>query len=331
MNFWQQLEKPFFILAPMEDVTDAAFRAIIAQHSKGNGGSYVTFTEFTSADGLVFADERGQEKLRAKFRYTELERPIVAQIFSATPKHMEQAAAIAREMGFDGIDINMGCPDRTVEKQGAGSALINNPQLAQEIIHATKEGAGELPVSVKTRVGYNENQLHEWLPMLLEAKPAVVTLHARTRRELSKVPARWDLIREAVTIRDAFWRSTECQNEKTLIVGNGDVRDIAHARERVAQSGADGVMIGRGMFGNPWVMSEHVPTHAEKFKALIEHTELFEKEFADIKSFAVMRKHFSSYVEGFPGAKELRNALMQCNSAAEVRGVLERALESSVA
>ncbi len=238
---------------------------------------------------------------------------------------MEQAARIARELGFDGIDINMGCPDKAVEKQGAGSALIKNPQLAKEIIYATKEGAGELPVSVKTRIGYNEDQLHEWMPTLLETKPAVITLHARTRRELSKVPARWDCIREAVALRDASCNSAEFQNEKTLIVGNGDVENVAHARERAAESGADGVMIGRGMFGNPWVMTDYAPTLEEKLAALIEHTELFEKEFVGIKSFAVMRKHFSSYIEGFAGAKELRNALMQCNTAAEVRAVLESA------
>ncbi|QSH39517.1 tRNA-dihydrouridine synthase [Candidatus Kaiserbacteria bacterium] len=323
MNFWETLEKPFFVCAPMEDVTDAAFRSVIAKYSKGKGGKYVTFTEFTSADGLVFADEKGQEKLRKKFRFTEEERPIVAQIFSATPEHIEKAAAIARECGFDGVDINMGCPDRSVEKQGAGAALIKNPKLAQELIYAAKKGAGDLPVSVKTRIGYNEVQLEEWLTTLLETQPAAITLHARTRKEMSKVPAQWNLIADAVALRDSFCESKE---HKTLIIGNGDVASIAHARERATESGADGVMIGRGMFGNPWCMSDHQPTHEEKLRALIEHTELFEKEFKGAKSFATMRKHFSSYVEGFEGAKQLRIALMACDDAAQVQQVIEEHL-----
>ena len=321
MNFWKTLEKPFFVCAPMEDVTDAAFRAVIAKHSKERGGRYVSFTEFTSADGLVFADKKGQEKLRMKFRFGENERPIVAQIFSATPKHMEQAAGIARELGFDGIDINMGCPDRSVEKQGAGAALIKNPELAKDIIKATKEGAGGLPVSVKTRIGYNENQLEEWLPLLLSTDVAAVTIHARTRAEMSKVPANWDVIKQAVEIRDLL-------KNDTLIIGNGDVQSIAHARARVVESNADGVMIGRGIFGNPWAMSDYNPELEEKLTALIEHTELFEKEFKDRKSFATMRKHFSSYVEGFEGAKQLRIELMACESAEEVRLVIEKYLDS---
>lgn len=318
MNFWQQLHTPFFVLAPMDDVTDAAFRHIIAAHSKAHSGAYVTFTEFTSADGLVHADEKGQRRLRAKLRYSEIERPVVAQLFSSTPKNMEHAAALARELGFDGIDINMGCPDRSVEKQGAGSALIRNPEHAQEIIHATKSGAGDLPVSVKTRIGYTKNELATWLPNLLAAKLAAVTIHARTRNELSKVPARWEHIKEAVAIRDAITSSSE-----TRIIGNGDVQSLAHARELIAKSGADGAMLGRAMFGNPWVMCEHQPTTAEKIQALIEHTELFEKEFTDIKSFAIMRKHFASYIEGFDGAKEVRTKLMACDTAQEVKDILK--------
>lgn len=321
-GFWEQLEKPFLILAPMDDVTDVAFRQTIAKYSKPLGPPYVTFTEFTSADGLVFADEKGQEKLRAKLRFTEIERPVVAQIFSAVPEHMERTAALVRELGFDGVDINMGCPDRTVEKQGCGSALIKDPQRAQELIAATQRGArmGEhdgIPVSVKTRLGYaDRDEIEEWLPALLEVKPAAVTLHARTRNEMSKVPAQWDQIARAVEIRNA-------RNSDTLIVGNGDVVGIAEARAKARESGADGVMIGRGMFGNPWVMSEYEPRLEEKLEVLIAHAELFEKAFEGIKSFAVMRKHFGSYVEGFPGAKELRTKLMACESAAEVRSTIE--------
>lgn len=315
MSFWQQLHKPFLVLAPMEDVTDAAFRSVIAKYSKEKGGEYVTFTEFTSADGIVFADEKGQRKLRKKLQFEESERPIVAQIFSATPEHIKKAAALVKELGFDGVDINMGCPDRAVEKQGAGAALIKNPKLAQEIIYAAKEGAGELPVSVKTRVGYDEVELDEWLPALLETKPAAITLHARTRKELSKVPARWELVKEAVAIRNSL-------GSETLIIGNGDVQNVDHAQQLAEESGADGVMMGRGIFGNPWGMSDYKPTLEEKLEALIKHTKLFEKEFTGIKSFATMRKHFSSYIEGFPGAKELRIQLMECDTAEEVEKVI---------
>jgi len=319
MNFWQQLEKPFLVLAPMEDVTDAAFRAVIAKYSKDKGGSYVTFTEFTSADGLIRADERGRNKLLSKLRFGENERPIVAQLFSATPEYMKEAAGLARELGFNGFDINMGCPVNAAVQQGTGSALIKNPKLAQELIYAAKEGAGDLPVSVKTRVGYDTNELEEWLPALLETEPAVVTLHARTRKEMSKVPANWDLIKRAVEIRDE-------KGSETLIVGNGDVTDVKDAQSKAEQSGADGVMIGRGIFGNPWAMSEYQPTLEEKLEVLIEHTELFENEFTGIKNFAMMRKHFSSYVEGFRGAKELRAQLMGCDSAVEVKEVIHKHL-----
>lgn len=315
MSFWNDLPKPFFILAPMEDVTDAAFRRVIAEKSKSNGGSYVTFTEFTAADGLVFADEKGQEKLRAKLRFTELERPIVAQLFTATPENMRKAARLAAELGFDGIDINMGCPDRAVEKQGAGSALINNPELAKALVQAVKDGIADahkdIPVSVKTRLGYNEVSVDTWIPALLEAEPALITVHARTRKEMSKVPAHWEDLRRVIELRDQ-------SGKNVLIAGNGDVTGVSHGRELAEQFGVDGVMIGRGMFGNPWAMSEYTPTREEKVQALIEHTQLFEKEFIGIKSFAVMRKHFGSYIEGFPGAKELRMKLMGCANAKEV-------------
>ena len=314
-NFWAHLAKPIFVLAPMEDVTDAAFREIIATHSKGFGAQYVTFTEFTSADGLARADEKGQKKLRSKLRFSEQQRPIVAQLFSATPEYMEQAARIASELGFDGVDINMGCPDRSVEKQGAGAALIKNRQNARRIVDSAQKGANGLPVSVKTRIGYSTDELEEWLDTLLSMDLAALTIHARTRNEMSKVPARWDAIEKAVRIRDAM-------KSETLIIGNGDVQSVTDAKEKAAQAGCDGVMIGRAMFGNPWIMSEHAPAIEEKLRALVAHTELFEKEFTGIKSFAVMRKHFASYVEGFEGAKELRIKLMECNTASEVKKLL---------
>ena len=326
-NFWLELPKPFFVLAPLEDVTDAAFRRLIAQRGKPD----VTFCEFTSADGLVLADEKGQAKIRRKLLYGDIERPVVAQFFTAYPEHMEKAAAIAAEMGFDGVDINMGCPDRAVEKGRCGAAMIKDPALAREIIRAAKKGFGG-PISVKTRLGYKEDELETWLPELLREEPAAITIHARTRKEMSDVPARWERIKRAVEIRN------QCQGlpltkSRTLILGNGDLKDIADAREKVAESGADGAMLGRAIFGNPWLFAyarelayrASVPTPQERIKALTEHIKLFDALLGDVRPFAVMKKHFKSYVSGWDGAKELRIELMNAGNIAEALHVLEKA------
>jgi len=247
-NFWRCLPKPFFVLAPMADVTDAAFRRIIAQCSGmgRGGGPDAVFTEFTSADGLCSPE--GRRKLLINLQYSERERPIVAQIFGARPAKISEAAGLIRKLKFDGLDVNMGCPDRKVEKQGAGAALMKNPKLAAEIIRAAKDGAGGLPVSVKTRLGYDEDTLEEWLAVLLAEEPAAVTVHARTRKEMSAVPAHWERVKAAVEIRDKMKSSA-------LIIGNGDVGDVAEARRRAEETGADGIMIGRAIFGNPWLFA----------------------------------------------------------------------------
>src|SRR3990167_5550035 len=218
-SFWHTLPKPLFVQAPMEDVTDAAFRRLIARYGKPS----VMFSEFTSADGLVLAPEEGKAKLLKKLLYSEEERPIVAQLFTAVPERMEQAAQLVAELGFDGIDINMGCPDRAVEKSGCGAALIRNPVLARELIRAAKKSG--LPVSVKTRIGYNTDELDAWLPQLLAEEPAAITIHARTRKEMSDEPARWDTVARAVALRDSL-------GSETLILGNGDVKDIGDARAK---------------------------------------------------------------------------------------------------
>ncbi len=301
----------------MADVTDAAFRRVIAEHGKPP----VMWTEFVSADGLARAPEEGKKKLLKDLMYTEAERPIVAQFFTSNPLHMEKAAALARELGFDGIDINMGCPDKGVEKQKAGAALIKNPALARELIRAAKRGAGDLPVSVKTRAGYNKVELEEWLPEILAEKPAVLTLHARTRKEMSKVPARWELVKRAVEIRNEI-------SPETLIFGNGDVIDLLDARKRVEESGADGAMLGRAIFGNPWLFAETIPTLSEKLTVMVEHTKLFEELLGDTKNFAIMKKHYKAYVNGFDGAVELRGKLMETTNAKEVEDIVEAYLSS---
>lgn len=315
-SFWNSLPKPFFVLAPLANVTDAAFRRIIAKYSKPIGPN-VFYTEFVSADGLVLADEEGRAKLMRDLVYTQAERPIVAQFFTATPAHMEKAAALAAELGFDGIDINMGCPDKSIEKQGAGAKLILNPKLAQELIAAAKRGAPHLPVSVKTRLGYNKDALEEWLPKLLESEPAAIVIHARTRKEMSAVPAHWDRVKRAVEIRNEM-------KSKVLIIGNGDVKDLDDANQKVTETGVDGVMLGRAIFGRPWLFDDSKkPELGERLQVALEHTKLFEELLGDIKSFALMKKHFKAYAEGFPGAKELRVQLMETKDAAEVENVLK--------
>jgi len=325
-NFWRELPRPFFALAPMADVTDAAFRRIVAKYSKVPGGvPYVTYTEFVSADGLVLAPEAGRSRLLKDLLFTEAERPVVAQFFTAAPAHMERAAALAAKMGFDGVDINMGCPAEVVVGQGAGAELIRNQALAQELIAAAKRGAPGLPVSVKTRLGYHQDELETWVPALLEARPVAIIIHARTRKELSQVPAHWERVARAVEIRDAL-------GSETLIVGNGDVRDVGHGRELAAQTGADGVMIGRGAFGDPWLFSgarRAEDSVSEKLRVLVEHARLYEELLRETKGFAPMRKTLTSgYCRGFPGAKELRVALMEAGDAGAVERVVESFLKT---
>ena len=304
----------------MEDVTDAAFRRLIARYGKPS----VMFSEFTSADGLVLAPEEGKAKLLKKLLYSEEERPIVAQLFTAVPERMEQAAQLVAELGFDGIDINMGCPDRAVEKSGCGAALIKNPSLARELIRAAKKSG--LPVSVKTRIGYNTDELDAWLPQLLAEEPAAITIHARTRKEMSDVPARWDTVARAVEIRN------QCQGDAlplTAIVGNGDVKDIADARAKAAEAKCDGVMLGRAIYGNPWLFSnsrELAHSPEERVRALSEHLALFDELLGDTVNYATMKKHFKTYISGWEGAKELRMKLMATETISEAQSFLRAAL-----
>ncbi len=294
----------------MADVTDAAFRRIIAKYGKPD----VMYTEFVSTDGLL---SPGRAKLIKDFIYTEAERPIVAQIFGTKPENFEKGAAELVEMGFDGIDINMGCPDRSLVKSGSCAGLIDNPELAVEIVHATKRGAGKLPVSVKTRLGTKKNVLVSWLPKLLEAEPAVVTLHARTAKEQSLVPAHWEQIARAVEI---------ARGSGTLIVGNGDVKDLEDARLKARDTGVDGIMLGRAIFGNPFLFNELVNISdiplKQKLEILLEHARLFEELLGDTKNFAIMRKHFGAYVKGFDGAAAVRAELMEARDARDMEKIV---------
>lgn len=318
VNFWGKLKKEkkvFFALAPMSDVTDSAFRKIIAKYGKPD----ILFTEFVSCDGLCSV---GREKLMPLLKYDKTERPIVAQLFGSVPENFEKSASLVKDLGFDGIDINMGCPQKNIIKQGSGSKLITQPKLAQEIIRATKKGAGDLPVSVKTRIGYKENEIENWLPFLLEEKPVAITIHGRTQKEMSKVPAHWDIIKRGVEI---------AKGSGVLILGNGDIKSLVEGRIKAKETGVDGIMIGRGIYGNPFLFNEEKQktSEQEKLLVLIEHLSFFKEIFKKEKSFNLMKKHIGAYVKGFKGAKELRINLMESQNPDQAIKIIKNYLKSS--
>ena len=333
-GFWQDLidkklsqGETLSVVAPMADVTDIAFRTMIAKYSKPYGPD-VMWTEFVSADGLCSA---GREVLKRDLEFTDIERPVVAQLFTSTPENMRKAAALCNELGFDGIDINMGCPDKSIEKQGAGAAHMKDWRRAQEVIRAAQEGADGLPVSVKTRIGYNKIEFMEWLPKILECNIPTLTVHLRTRKEMSLVDAHWELMPEVVKlVREV---TGELKDGGTIILGNGDVKSVTEGKALAQESGCDGVMVGRGIFGTPWFFDEEVfnkgKSIEERLRICIEHTKLYEEKLGDIKSFAIMKKHYKAYVNGFDGAKELRVELMECTSGDEVEKVVQGWLKDS--
>lgn len=330
-GFWQKLidEKilkgeTLSVVAPMADVTDIAFRTMIAKYSKPYGPD-VMWTEFVSANGLC---SPGREVLKRDLEFTDIERPIVAQLFTAEPDKMREAAKLCRELGFDGIDINMGCPDKSIEKQGSGAAHMRDWRNAQKVIRAAQEVAGDIPVSVKTRLGFNKIEFMEWLPKILECNVPVITVHLRTRKEMSKVPAHWELMNDVVKLVREM--TGELKDGGTLVLGNGDIVSVKDGKEKAKASGCDGVMIGRGIFGTPWFFDqeayENGKTTRDRLAMLIEHTKLFEEKLCDIKNFAIMKKHYKAYVHGFDGAKELRVELMECVNALEVEKKIEEFL-----
>lgn len=313
VSIWQTLEKPIFILAPMEEVTDTVFRQIVAYCAPPD----LYFTEFANCDGLQSA---GREQVIHRFKYTMKDRPIIAQIWGNNPENYYKTVKDIVALGFDGIDINMGCPERKVVKNGSCAALINNHTLAKELILAAKAGANGLPVSVKTRIGINEIRTEEWIPFLLNFDLAAITVHARTVKEMSDYPAHWDEFGTVVKLRND-------SGKETLIIGNGDVKDRAQGIALVKQYGMDGVMIGRGIFENVFAfdkqgkrLSECSPE--EKIALMIKHAELYEATWARSKNFAVLRRFFKIYASGFDGAHELRAQLMQTTSIVQVRELI---------
>lgn len=331
-GFWGKLKKPIMVMAPMSGVTDEALRLMFLKYGKPD----VFWTEFVSAEGLFHP--RGRIFCLKILEHSLKQKPIVAQLFGSDPVYFEKAAKLIAELGFDGVDINMGCPDKAIEKQGAGAVLIKDIKLAKEIIRATKRGASakasatqgrSIPVSVKTRLGYDKIQTKEWIGALLEEEPAEITVHLRTKDELYFAKAHWELAKEIVALRDKI-------SPKTLILGNGDVKSLEEAKQKVEESGFDGIMIGRAVVGNPWFFSKKVPNIKEILNAVVEHAEIFDKchrKEANNKNyhkiFASMKKHFHASTKGFRGAKELRDSLMKVKNTSEVKKLIEEFLKKS--
>lgn len=339
MNIYYSLPKPFFILAPMDDVTDTVFRQIIAglpypSHAdavQGAGrqagavrghGPDVYFTEFVNVDGL---QSPGRPRLLHKLRLNDKSVPVIAQVWGLKPENYYKTTKELIAMGYAGVDINMGCPVKTVIKNGACSALINNHGLAGEIIDAVKEASGPLPVSVKTRVGFTTPDL-SWPEFLLSKKLDLLSIHGRTSKQMSKVPADWRLIGRIREMRDQLAPST-------LIAGNGDVADRQQGLELAKEYGLDGIMIGRGIFNDPFAFAAESPwagwNKAQKIELYRRHIELFGRTWRhNERRIETLNKFCKVYISGFDGAKELREELMVQHSAAGLLNVLEGAAVS---
>lgn len=317
-NFWKEFTGPVFSLAPMEDVTDTVFREIVMGMS-APGKLNVVFTEFTSVEGMnhPVGRERVSERLIVNDSERELLKKLniklVAQIWGRDPEIYHNIAKyITENYDFDGIDINMGCPVKKVFKVGACSALIGEPDHAREIVLATREGT-TLPVSVKTRTGIKAHQTEEWISNLLSVDPAAIILHGRTQRMQSEGEASWEEIAKAVQLKNQ-------QKPEIPLHGNGDVFSYEQGLERIRQTGVDGVMVGRGIFQNPWFFDPEKAeiSMEERIGKLLEHTRLFEQTWSPDKNFNILKRFYKIYLNSFPGAAKMRADLMEVKSYEEV-------------
>lgn len=338
-GFWAQLEKPIIGLAPMDGVTDAPFRYMTTKYGKPS----LVMTEFTSVEGLCYGNEKG---LKA-FIFDDVERPISAQIFGSNPESFYKVAFIVCELGYDGIDINMGCPAKNVANKGSGAALIQTPEIAKDIVRKTRKGTQdwangttmedvglpeniiqkvydmqpqrpekrELPVSVKTRIGFNSNVAVEWAKHLLETEPVNISIHGRTLKQMYTGSADWDAIAAAAEV---------IKKTNTTVLGNGDIESLEDGLARAKKYGVDGFMIGRASFGNPWVFNrEHGElTLKDRLEAAKEHSHKYEELLRE-DYFYPMRKHLAWYCKGFYGASEIRKKLMKAENAKEVEQILD--------
>lgn len=309
-NVWQELPRPFFVLAPMEAVTDVVFRHVVAQAAAPD----LYFTEFTNATGWHHA---GDKAIGGRLVRTSDEGPLIAQLWGGDPLAMEKLAVHCATLGYDGIDINMGCPDASAIKGGGGAHMIRTPEIAAAMITSAKVSG--LPVSVKTRLGYSSvDEWREWLTFLLKQDIVALTVHLRTKKEMSKVDAHWELMGEIKALRDEV-------APHTLLLGNGDVRDRAHGEEHVERYGIDGVMIGRGIFHNPFAFEAVSTEHSRQELLGLLSTQLtLYDTYASLtgRPFDTLKRFFKIYVRDFDGASALRDALMHTRSTAEVRAVI---------
>ncbi|MFH0838307.1 MAG: tRNA-dihydrouridine synthase [Patescibacteria group bacterium] len=335
-GFWETLKSPIVGLSPMDGVTDAPFRHMICKYSRPS----LVMTEFCNVEGLA----RGAVSMLKEFLYSEIERPIVAQIYGVELDSFYKVALMCCYLDFDGIDINMGCPANKVARRGSGAGMIKMPDHARKVIQTVKKACEDwsneitletadirpkvitalkniradepkrrrLPISVKTRIGYDEIVTEDWISTLAEEEPACITLHGRTLKQMYSGEANWDEIARAAKI---------CRQAGITLLGNGDVRSMEDARNKIKKYGTDGVLVGRSTMGNPWFFGTHEPTQEERFQVAIEHAKYFEDNYMDHAFFA-MRKHLSWYCRGFDGARETRVKLMQSNSSDEVEAIL---------
>ncbi len=311
-NFWRDLPRPFFVLAPMEDVTDVVFRHVVSKAGRPD----VFFTEFTNTDS--YCHPEGKNSLRGRLTFTEDEQPMVAHIWGDKPEYFREMSIGMAEMGYKGIDINMGCPVPNVASRGKGSGLILRPDAAAEIIQAAK--AGGLPVSVKTRLGYTElNEWEDWLTHILKQDIANLSIHLRTRKEMSKVDAHWEMIPAIKELRDRI-------APDTMLTINGDIPDRQKGLELAEQYGIDGIMIGRGIFKNPFAFEKEPREHSsQELLDLLRYQLDLHDQYQEVvpRSISGLHRFFKIYVKGFPGAGELRNQLMHTKSTDEVRALID--------
>ncbi|MBR3378163.1 tRNA-dihydrouridine synthase family protein [Candidatus Saccharibacteria bacterium] len=310
MNFWSKFNKGFTCLAPMEGVTDIAFRQVVAKAARPD----IFFTEFTNVNS--YSSEKGRPNALERLKYEPLEQPIVAQIWGKNPEMFAETVAAVRDLGFEAVDINMGCPDRHVVATGGGSGLIRTPELAVEILRAAQQVEG-ITVSVKTRLGYTRtDEWKPWLSTLLSEHPAALTIHLRTKKEMSKVDAHYDLVPEIVALKN------ELSPETKLII-NGDIKSATEAQKFIDQ-GADGIMIGRGVFQNPFCFEHEPKEHSreELLDLMRYHLELYEKY--NLHPYDPLKHFYKIYINNFPGASDLRAELMQTKTIAEARAIIDK-------
>lgn len=317
INIWKS-EKPLMILAPMEGVTESVFRRVVVHAGRPD----LMFTEFTSLEQLY---SHGCLALAQNFEYEEKEKPLVAQLWGYTPELFEIAGDLVVNLGFDGVDINMSCPSRKIMKKGGGGVLCDRPKHAVKIIQSLKKGVGgRLPISIKIRLGNRSNIVETWVKTLFDEGIDALTVHGRTVREMSKVPAKWEEIGKVVEIRDQMGVDTK-------IIGNGDVMSRGEAIEKVDKYGVDGVMIGRGIFSNPWLFGEdgdRPRSKKEKLELLKFHLDLWKETWDGIKNFERLKRFFKVYVSDFDGSIDLRDVLMQVPDIDSALFVVEKELVS---